>query len=108
MVDVFIVSIFSMFSKLTLQIRDHRIPQFTESNSYLNSPGRNVTIAGINPGQVAVAWSHKDLGELPLLECQKHFSGEGEKESYIVVFLGNLFSTIRDVATVMLGVHLVF
>ena len=34
-VDVFIVSIFSVFSKLTLQIRDHRIPQFMEPNSYV-------------------------------------------------------------------------
>merc|ERR1719145_555532 len=25
----------------------------------LNSSGRNVTIAGINPGQVTVAWSYK-------------------------------------------------
>merc|ERR1739842_223076 len=50
----------------------------------LNCPSGDVTIAGVHPGQVTIARSHQD----------------------VVIFFGNLLSTIGDVASVMLRVHL--
>merc|ERR1719180_415189 len=45
----------------------------------LNCSSRNVTITGVHPGQVAVAWSHKD----------------------VIIFFSNLLSTIANVASVV-------
>ena len=45
-------------------------------------------------------------GRVAIIRMSKSFLQRNE--SYIVVFLGNLFSTIGDVATVMLRIHLVF
>merc|ERR1719367_357588 len=50
----------------------------------LNRSGGDVTIAGVDPGQVAVTRSDQD----------------------VVIFFGNLLSTIGDVASVVVRVHL--
>jgi len=52
--------------------------------SSLDSPSRNMTIAGIHPGQVAVTRSHQD----------------------IILFLAMLLASPGNIATVVLWVHL--
>ena len=71
----------------------------------LNCPGGDVTIAGVHPGQVAVARSHQDL-KLSFFSRTTKTTAR-KCWTYVVIFFGNLLSTIGNVASVMLRVHLV-
>jgi hypothetical protein len=65
---------------------------------HLDRPGGDVAIAGVHPGEVAVAGRHQDLWY--------NYSKAGQGAAHVVELLGVLLAGVADVAAVVVRVDL--